>query len=808
MSATRLFDAGYTALVSVIPPDAELSPNSHVQADQRGKAPGRLYPEGWGGYPWNGSTPSRQEVAGWDTNGANVGLQAGYYPALDIDCSSKSLAEWVKRFALERLGDAPTRLSREPRRLMVYRTTEPFGRIALRIQARGSQNLVEFLCKDRQYLVHGRHPSGTDYRWQDAPLWEVKPVNLNEVTLEQVEQFMTDMAAELAARGLEVERLGRGSVAEAPVPQEWLLAPSFEQLAEVVRLIPNREEWGWDEYIQMAYAIRAAAGPDYDDEAFDLWGEWSAQHPRHDPATDEHEWPKIKPPCRVGWNWLQERAAQFSEYMPAQDEFESDPALEGKEPPSTPDVGPVVTPISLSDEWAVEQILPLVKDRLRYIPGSKVWYYWGGHRWEVDERMRHDTITREALARLAYRLKVRADAAPNAAQAKPFLQAAMKYQNDGGISAVVSLLRSRLAVLPTEFDTDTMALNTPGGIVNLRTGEIIPPTPSAMQARATRWAPQPGPAPLWERFMHDLTGGDKELQAFLQRMLGYCLTGDTSEKVLAYAWGSNSDTGKSTLIRTVAALMGNYHDSVDVSAFIGNSRGDRVPADLARLPGARLVTATEPAAGQAWDEKRIKSITGGDEISARFLYGQWFTYTPQFKILIVGNHEPELRQVDDALVRRFVILPMNRKVPRERQIEDLSQRMVAEEGPQITAWLVEGCQLWLAEGLALPDAVRTQTKEYLGDQDLMQVFVDERCQLVKEAEVSRHALYGEWRRFCFERGEEPGGERGFKGRFRVKADRYDLRDAEVQEGGQRRRGYKGIRLLPQRETIDQEFETE
>jgi putative DNA primase/helicase len=133
-----------------------------------------------------------------------------------------------------------------------------------------------------------------------------------------------------------------------------------------------------------------------------------------------------------------------------------------------------------------------------------------------------------------------------------------------------------------------------------------------------------------------------------------------------------------------------------VSVFI-SKRSDRLQPELARLPGVRLVTATEPSAGQAWDEKLIKAITGGDEIETRFLYGQPFTYFPQFKIIIVGNHEPEIRQVDDAMLRRIHIVPLNHKVPREKQVEGLSEILVREEGPQILRWMIEGCLIWQRE---------------------------------------------------------------------------------------------------------------
>src|SRR5690606_34742268 len=241
-------------------------------------------------------------------------------------------------------------------------------------------------------------------------------------------------------------------------------------------------------------------------------------------------------------------------------------------------------------------------------------------------------------------------------------------------------------------------------------------------------------------FLADATGHDPEMQRYLMRLLGYALTGDMREKALWYVWGSESDTGKSTLIRTVMQLFGSYADTVAPDVFL-NRRGDTIPAELARMPGVRLVTATEPAHGRSWDEQRIKSITGGDTIEARFLYGQPFTYTPMFKIVIVGNNEPEIQHLDGAMLRRIHILPLNHPVPRERQIANLSQRMIDEEGAAILHKLREACREWQRSGMTMPSAAAEKTYEYLQDEDLIGQWVEEECEFDPEAEVSRNELY-------------------------------------------------------------------
>lgn len=321
-------------------------------------------------------------------------------------------------------------------------------------------------------------------------------------------------------------------------------------------------------------------------------------------------------------------------------------------------------------------------------------------------------------------------------------------------------------------------------------------------ARSTLVAPEEGAPRLWLRFLQDLTCGNRDLEDYLQTMLGYCLTGLVSEKALWFFWGADADTGKSTFVKVVSAIMHDYADSVDVSAFIGAKSGT-IPADLARLPGARLVTATEPAAGTSWDERRIKAITGGDEISVRFLYGQWFTYYPQFKIVIVGNHEPAIRNVDDAMLRRIHIVPVNRKVPREKQVPDLDKILVEREGPQILNWMIQGCFRWNEEGLNPPPVVRETTERYAAEEDLITQWVEDQCELGLGYEAPRQELYESWVMWLRARGEVPSTARDFKKRMDGKVSEFGIRDQKV--GEHRRRGYAGIRLRPRAALGSDEF---
>lgn len=471
------------------------------------------------------------------------------------------------------------------------------------------------------------------------------------------------------------------------------------------------------------------------------------------------------------------------------EEFEADP--EARPAPGAP--SPSNAPL-YSDEWMVDQVVDQYKEVARYSPVAKYWYTWqDGHVWARDERLHAESLLRDLLRHESVLLRQRAAAAPTKGEAKPAKAAATRFQSKAGIGSVESLLQARVAVGPSDFDGDPWLLNTPAGVVDLRTGELHEPGHGGLHSRATGVAPAPGPTPLWRRFLADLTGADAEFIRYLQKTAGLCLTGDVSEKTLWFVWGSDSDTGKSTFIRALAGILGTYADSVDVGAFINSgNRSDTNNHALASLDGVRLVTATEPSAGEAWDDRRIKAITGGDEIAARYLYGQWFTYQPQFKIMIVGNHEPELKVVDDAMLRRLHIVPFNRKVPRERQIENLSDRLVQEEGPQILHWLIQGCLAWQDEGLGFPTQVAEKTEAYRAAEDTLAQWVRECCELAPEYEASRRDLFTSWDQWCRSRGEDPGSFKTFK----RKIEEADLELEDRQVGDRRLAGYRGIRLSP------------
>jgi putative DNA primase/helicase len=322
------------------------------------------------------------------------------------------------------------------------------------------------------------------------------------------------------------------------------------------------------------------------------------------------------------------------------------------------------------------------------------------------------------------------------------------------VAAVERLARSdrRHAATVDQWDSDPWSLNTPGGVVDLRTGEVRRATPTDYFTKTTSCAPggEISECPMWMAFLDRVTNYDVYLQGFLQRVAGYCLTGWTREDALFFFYGTGRN-GKSTFLNTLAAIWHDYARSAPSEMFLV-SKGERHPTDLAMLRGARLVIASELEDGKRWAEARIKSLTGGDPITARFMRQDFFEFTPHFKLVIAGNHKPSLRAVDEAIRARFHLVPFNVVIPEEQRDKNLLEKLRVE-WPAILRWAIEGCLAWQREGLKPPAAVQEATMDYMAAEDTLGRWVDQRCIQGNNCQTSSSALFADYRQWAQENNE-------------------------------------------------------
>lgn len=767
MRAINFAHAGYSGLVSVVPPDAPLAPRTHLKPQSRGKVPGVRYPSGaWGGYPWLTTDMPAGEI---DAMGANVGLLAAVFPAIDVDVRHESLAALIGGI-IESCVPAPTayRVGLPPKRLYPFRLragSEPATRDQLWITQGEQRHLVEVLAAGQQYVVAGRHPSGSEYRWERF----LPAADLPEMRPEQLTSILDEIQDELTTWGFECSR-HRGGHTPCHVDQDDLRG-SAEAVEQAVRLLPNTaaSHPHRDDYLRVGYAIRAAL-PDEPERAFAIWLEWALRWELGG-NTEEScraDWERMQGPYRIGASWLFDAARQYG-YNDAADEFEVLPA-----PAPPPEQGEPQSEVAHSEMWLAERLVAEYGEHLRYCAEQSRWYAYDNTRWNSSP-VAVNRYAARLLNDVANRL---ARTGVDAAERTRNMKKAATLASARTAGAVITLARAdrRVQASPGDFNPNPDLLGVPGGVVDLRTGRVTGAHPSMMITFSTAVSPVSGPAPKWTRFVEEMTGGDRLLEGYLQRLAGYAFTGRVDEQIFAYFWGEGRN-GKGTFINALFNVAGSYAKAAQMETFMASDR-ERHPQDLAALCGARLVTAQETRVGRAWDEVRVKQATGGDPITARRLYEDEFTFNPGFKLFFSGNSRPRLAAADFAMMRRIHLIPC------AHQPKVVNPQLAGElkaEYPQILAWALEGAREWYEIGLCPPDLVLDASREYVEEEDSLGRWISECCE--RTGEASSADLWSSWVVWCDQAGQGAGTQTSFGRRLADKRfERIRRRDANYWRG--------------------------
>jgi putative DNA primase/helicase len=435
-----------------------------------------------------------------------------------------------------------------------------------------------------------------------------------------------------------------------------------------------------------------------------------------------------------------------------------------------------VTEANLSPEFSDDALALEFTARhaqeLRFVAKWSAWLHWDGMRWKVEDTLKAFDLAR-AVARAYANSCPDQDDAPKIATART-------------VAAIEKLARAdrRHAATVDIWDTDPWLLNTPGGIVDLQIGSTLPPDPLRYMTKITAVAPG-GECPLWRKFLNEITSGDVELQRFLQRIAGYALTGSIREHALFFFYGTGAN-GKGVFLNTLTAILGDYAAVAPMETFTV-THGERHPTDLAGLRGARLVAAQETEEGRRWNENKIKALTGGDPISARFMRQDYFTFYPAFKLITAGNHKPGLRGIDEAIRRRLNLAPFTVTIPKNERDKDLFEKLRAE-WPGILQWMMEGCTDWLEIGLKPPPVVVAATEDYLNEEDALARWIEECCAIDPIYYDTVANLFPNWRVWAENAGEFVGSQKRF-------SQALDDRGYQRQrESGTGRAGFKGIAL--------------
>ncbi len=437
----------------------------------------------------------------------------------------------------------------------------------------------------------------------------------------------------------------------------------------------------------------------------------------------------------------------------------------------------------LTDLGNAERLVREQGEDLRYCYPWGAWLAWDGRRWARD-------TTGEVLRRAKATIQaIYHDAAgePDDKRRAALVAHARRSEADPRLRAMVHLAESErgMPVQPDDLDVDPMLLGVANGVLDLRGGGLRPHSRDDLLTKLVPVAYDPATAcPRWRAFLDRVFAGDADVVDFVQRAVGYSLTGDTREQVFFFLYGTGQN-GKSTFLETLRALLGDYGQAADFSTFLATER-DGVRNDLAKLRGARLVTAVEAGEGRRLAEVLVKQVTGGDTITARFLFREFFDFTPVFKLWLGANHKPVIRGTDHAIWRRVRLIPFTVTIPEAERDRDLKAKLRAEL-PGILAWAVEGCLRWHRDGLGEPEAVRAATAAYRAEMDVLGDFVAECCVEDSGASVTAAALHAAYTAWAERQGEKPLAPRTFGLRLQERGFR-------PRKGTAGRREWVGLRL--------------
>jgi putative DNA primase/helicase len=438
---------------------------------------------------------------------------------------------------------------------------------------------------------------------------------------------------------------------------------------------------------------------------------------------------------------------------------------------------------NLTDLGNAERLVHHSGEQIRYCYAWKKWLIWDGVRWAVDQSGQIHQIAKQVVRKI-YR-EVQSVDDPDKRRA--ISRHAMASESDKRIAAMISLAQSEVSIRPELLNADPWLLNCLNGTVNLRTGRLLPHT---MEHFITKLAPvnfDPNSAcPRWLEFLSRILNGNEQLIDFLQRAVGYALTGETSEQCLFIFYGSGAN-GKSTFLQTMSYVLGDYSMSTPTETLLVKRSG-AIPNDVARLKGARFVIACEADAENRLAESLIKQMTGGDSISARFLHQEWFDFEPTHKVFFGTNHKPVIRGTDYAIWRRIRLVPFEITIPEGERDKNLPEKLKAE-ADGILAWEVQGCQFWQQQGLGVPEEVKAATDSYREEMDILGEYLKDRCRQMPEARVSSKDLYESYSTWCQDNGQEPLGQRAFVSAFKEKG----FKQCRIGHGAVR--GWIGIGLM-------------
>jgi len=403
-----------------------------------------------------------------------------------------------------------------------------------------------------------------------------------------------------------------------------------------------------------------------------------------------------------------------------------------------------------SDLGNAERFASRYYGTIRYITEHKQWMVWKDDRWSAVNA--HEILA--MACQVAKSIHVEAAFLDSAEQQREVSRFALASQNKGRLQAMVDLAITQpgIAVSQATLDANPIFLGVENGVVDLATGKLLPNAPEYLITKYVR-APYSDATEcaIWLGFLNTIFDGDQTLIEYIQKAIGYTLTGKTDEQILFMLCGAGAN-GKTVFIETIRRLLGDHARAMSADTLMSTSYS-RQSNDIARLEGARLVTVSEINEGKRFDEERIKKLTGGDRVNARYLYQEDFEFTPYFKVWICTNHKPNAGD-GHAMWRRIRLIPFNVTIPAEQQDRTLLAKL-ENELPGILNWAVQGCLKYQQQGLTEPECIKDATNEYRREMDKLQQWLDDMCSMEPSEHERAGALYDSYKFYTVDNGGRP-----------------------------------------------------
>lgn len=389
---------------------------------------------------------------------------------------------------------------------------------------------------------------------------------------------------------------------------------------------------------------------------------------------------------------------------------------------------------------------------IRYSYIRKEWYFYDGKIWIVDQEGKIKTLADSTIEKMKDEpIYVPKDADPEEIE-KAFNKHVKAARSSRGKISMLKETEHLLPIKPEEFDADKTLFNVQNGYLDLRSGKLMPHAKDKFFTKVSNVEyTDKIDCPLWLDFLDTIFDHDQDLIDYMQRAVGYSLSGSTEEQVMFVLFG-NGRNGKSVFLDIITEMFGNYSTNIQPQTIMVKQQSGGANSDIARLDGARLVTTTEPNEGSRLDEGLVKQLTGGDRVTARFLYGSEFDFEPELKLWMATNHKPVIRGTDDGIWRRMAIVPFTVQIPAEKVDKQLKNKL-KRELTAILNWAVEGYQLWKIRGLDEPKVIVDQRKEYQTEMDSIEAFIEECCIRQEGHSVQSKIIYQAYRDWASANGQ-------------------------------------------------------